>query len=306
MSFAGFAQLSVDAVSPATQSPFAPEAILFDQFTTGGSGIVSDYSSLSDEGVYAADDFTLTSSSSISSITVTGFQNLGTLEAVFTGFDLYIYADMSGKPDGDPTQIGTGLFEAVNLDPTDPALTLVVDATSYTFTVDVAAVNGGPVDLAAGTYWVSAFPRLDISPVTDGPSRWNWYQTDTGFGTGAEAHLIDPDDLFGAGATDWTTFTDLGLPFNAVSFLVEGDVLGVNDNIANLVSVYPNPATDVLNVKLASSIDVSEVAMYDVVGKKVGVSYSNGKINISGLAQGVYVLKVNTNAGTLTQKVIKQ
>lgn len=296
VSLAGFAQISVAESNSVSTPANATNAILFDQSAHINSGILSGYSTLAEEGIWCADDFTLTSNSAISKITAFGFQNEGTLADLIEGYDLYIYADDGGVPAGDPSMPGTGVFEALEIPVTGGAFTLQVEGGSYNMILDVAAVNGGPLELAPGTYWVVASPRLALGDI-GGDGRWNWYGVEGG--PGADAHIIEDGEV-------WTSFTDYGFPFDGLAFLIEGDILGVNQNIANLVSIFPNPASDVLNVKMASSIEVSEVAMYDVLGKKVGVSYNNGKINISGLAQGVYVLKVNTNAGTLTQKVIKQ
>lgn len=309
LSFAGFAQ-NFDATSNSTSViNLAPEAVLFDQSTTGTSGIISDYGFQQDIAVWSADDFTLATGGSITSITVNGFQNNANLLTILTGFDIYIYGDDGGMPNSNPDLTGTGLLELPNIDPAGGALTVVDGGGgSYTFTVDVTAANGSALELPAGTYWLVAAPRLDIPDVTDGPSRWNWYTTADGIGTGAEAHLIDPNDLFGGGYTNWTSFSDLGLTFFSTSFLIEGDLLSVGDKLANSVSIYPNPASSTLFVKTASNLDVSGVALYDVLGKNVGVSFdkANNSLNISNLANGVYVLRVNTNVGTITQKIVKQ
>ena len=88
--------------------------------------------------------------------------------------------------------------------------------------------------------------------------------------------------------------------------LVADDAASVGSNLSDLIAVYPNPTSDVLNLKMPSSIEVTNVAMYDVLGKNVGAVYSNGTINTSAFAQGLYTLKVETTSGTLTQKVVKQ
>lgn len=88
---------------------------------------------------------------------------------------------------------------------------------------------------------------------------------------------------------------------------LEGDnSLAVGDNIADLVSVFPNPAINVLNVSIPSNIEVSNANLYDVLGKNTGVQLVDGQMNTSNLARGVYILNVETSAGTLTQKIVKQ
>ncbi|PIZ07324.1 MAG: hypothetical protein COY56_09570, partial [Flavobacteriaceae bacterium CG_4_10_14_0_8_um_filter_34_31] len=74
----------------------------------------------------------------------------------------------------------------------------------------------------------------------------------------------------------------------------------------SLVSVYPNPAVEVINVKVPASVVINEVVLYDILGKNTGVNYANGQVNVSGLSRGVYMLSVKTSEGTLTQKIVKK
>ncbi|MFK5983269.1 MAG: T9SS type A sorting domain-containing protein [Flavobacteriaceae bacterium] len=104
-----------------------------------------------------------------------------------------------------------------------------------------------------------------------------------------------------------TTFDDLGFPGNIVLNLTVNDpILGVNDNLASLTSIYPNPTNDVLNVKLPSNVEVLNSSLYNILGQETGLKLENGVINTTNLVNGVYVLTVETSAGTLTQKVVKQ
>lgn len=108
--------------------------------------------------------------------------------------------------------------------------------------------------------------------------------------------LVAPDDL-----------ANIGFPDMHIVMTVTGqEPLSVGDNLAELVSIYPVPATDVLNVKVPSNIEVSEVTLHDLLGRNTGAVYSNGTINVSNLNRGVYMLTVKTTEGTLTQKVIKK
>lgn len=108
------------------------------------------------------------------------------------------------------------------------------------------------------------------------------------------------------GTTGITPFADLGLTQGLV-WNVTGDdnVAGVNDNLLSQVSVYPNPASDVLNVKVPATVEVTNAVLYDVLGKNTGVQLVNGSMNTADLARGVYILNINTSAGSLTEKVVK-
>lgn len=110
------------------------------------------------------------------------------------------------------------------------------------------------------------------------------------------------------GGVTWESISSVFVsdPFDGV-ITVSGDcaTLGMNDNILSNVSIFPNPATDILNVKLPSNVEVISADLFDVLGKKTGVSFNNGELNVSGLAKGFYILNIKTSAGTLTEKIIK-
>ncbi len=91
-------------------------------------------------------------------------------------------------------------------------------------------------------------------------------------------------------------------------YQINGDcnLLGANENLLSQVSVYPNPTTDILNVKVPANVTVNSASLVNVLGANTGLRLVNGTINTSSLASGVYILTVNTSAGTMTQKVVKQ
>lgn len=88
--------------------------------------------------------------------------------------------------------------------------------------------------------------------------------------------------------------------------IVADDALSVGSNLAEMVSIYPNPASTVINISLPSNVDVESSSLIDMLGRTTGVVYSNGEMNISSLAPGVYFLNLETNMGSHTQRIIKQ
>ena len=115
-----------------------------------------------------------------------------------------------------------------------------------------------------------------------------------------------PSYANGSCLADITDIADFGLT-NAFVMNVVGDdvILNVDDNTLSQVSIFPNPATDVVNVKVPSSVEILSVSVYDILGKKANVTAVNGQVNVAELAAGVYLMSVETTAGTLTEKVIK-
>ncbi len=73
----------------------------------------------------------------------------------------------------------------------------------------------------------------------------------------------------------------------------------------DIFRVYPNPTVDVVNFDVAGKINSVEV--YDVAGKLVKTAKDGAKsLNVSALSKGSYVVKVQTENGSHTQKLIKK
>ena len=103
---------------------------------------------------------------------------------------------------------------------------------------------------------------------------------------------------------DITDIFDFNLNQSWTMNVIGDEILGTDDVALAAVSVFPNPASDVLNIDVPASVELKGATLYDVLGKATNVSLSNGQINVSSLSRGVYILNVDTSAGTLTEKVI--
>jgi hypothetical protein len=68
-------------------------------------------------------------------------------------------------------------------------------------------------------------------------------------------------------------------------------------------SIYPNPVTDILNIRTQEK--VLNVSVYDMSGKLVNAPFSNGQVNVSMLPKGVYILMAKTEKAVYQQKLIK-
>lgn len=111
----------------------------------------------------------------------------------------------------------------------------------------------------------------------------------------------------GCAVPDYVTANSIGFPDAHFFITVTGSsALGINDALSSQISVYPNPAIDVINIKTPSNIQVTGATLYDLLGKNTGVVVANGQVDVSGLSRGVYMLTVDTNEGSLTQKIIKK
>ncbi|RYJ42129.1 S8 family serine peptidase [Flavobacterium beibuense] len=85
------------------------------------------------------------------------------------------------------------------------------------------------------------------------------------------------------------------------------DELNVRDSKYDNVSVYPNPATDVINIQLGSGVQGTEgsVVMYDLQGRIVRQFNSLvDKVDVSSLNSGMYILNIEYDGYIESKKVM--
>lgn len=90
-----------------------------------------------------------------------------------------------------------------------------------------------------------------------------------------------------------------------ITSLYNNNALSTSDFSQNnlKLTMYPNPATDVLNIAIEN--ELKSVEIYTIQGQKV--MFSNQKqINVSGLSNGIYLVRVeDENGNASTQKLMK-
>ncbi|OYQ46129.1 hypothetical protein CHU92_01625 [Flavobacterium cyanobacteriorum] len=96
----------------------------------------------------------------------------------------------------------------------------------------------------------------------------------------------------------------------ALDNIVVNATAGTNEALASKLSVFPNPATNVINIANAENILVNGVEIADLNGRIVkSVKFNNvaeAQINVSDLSAGMYLMTVSSDQGTMTKKIVKQ
>lgn len=84
------------------------------------------------------------------------------------------------------------------------------------------------------------------------------------------------------------------------------NVVGINDyNVDDMVSVYPNPTSSILNIEAENLVSIS---IFDMSGKIVYFADENcstASIDLSGFANAEYMVKVETKEGSSLKRIIK-
>lgn len=85
--------------------------------------------------------------------------------------------------------------------------------------------------------------------------------------------------------------------------------LSTNDFFKNNLVVYPNPVNDILNISNNNNVVMNTTVITDLNGRVVkGVNLngvSSAQINISDLTTGIYLMKITTDQGVGTTKIVK-
>jgi len=87
---------------------------------------------------------------------------------------------------------------------------------------------------------------------------------------------------------------------NSINF----ETLSVGENILETVdiSIYPNPASEFINIESTKTID--KIELYDLLGKRVLRTTETNQIKINHLPNGVYLLKVFSDNKSITKKIV--
>lgn len=87
---------------------------------------------------------------------------------------------------------------------------------------------------------------------------------------------------------------------------ISGDPLGVSEYSLDGFSFYPNPSSDVLNLKSIKNIE--NVSVYNLLGQQVinsRINATDSQLDISSLNIGAYIMKVEVKGEIGTYKLIK-
>lgn len=83
--------------------------------------------------------------------------------------------------------------------------------------------------------------------------------------------------------------------FEVDQFTMAGGTASINELTANTVSIYPNPATTVLNIDSKESVSAVEILTTD--GKVVATTANTSNISVEALNAGMYIYRVTTVSG---------
>ena len=81
------------------------------------------------------------------------------------------------------------------------------------------------------------------------------------------------------------------------------DVTSINENGINGLMIYPNPAKDVLNIKVEAMRRITIVNTLGQVVYDVNVDSDNEVIDMTQFETGVYMIRISTENGVATERI---
>ncbi|MEI7724702.1 MAG: T9SS type A sorting domain-containing protein [Bacteroidota bacterium] len=127
-------------------------------------------------------------------------------------------------------------------------------------------------------------------------------------GTPASSTNRHPSIVYNTSGTYNVTLTvtnSWGVSTKLKANLIYVGGVGINENSAASVSVFPNPVKDVLNIQ--GTVNIEEVTVMNMVGQIVltqKVDNANATINTSNMKSGVYNLRIKMADGFINKKIV--
>jgi hypothetical protein len=176
------------------------------------------------------------------------------------------------------------------------------DPTDSTF-INVSLFNGNASQLN--------YPSVQIVSPATGDTIGNPSNFVNFFAHMGNGYQTYHDTITVAGITDFSNYTFLvSEGFGDTTVVVPWcSSLSVFENLQNEITVFPNPASGSIHINWQAAMANSQVKIYDMLGELVHqqiISSANEQIDISSLAAGIYILRLQNGESPGVVRFVKQ
>jgi hypothetical protein len=132
-------------------------------------------------------------------------------------------------------------------------------------------------------------------------------------GTGATTYTWDNGVINGIAFMPTATMvytvtgTDLNGCINTDQVTVHVECAAINETVMNNIDISPNPANSFVNIE--SEIVMNDISIFSVNGqfiKQLSPMSQKSIIDLSDLKAGIYFLKINSEIGSNTKRILKE
>jgi len=154
---------------------------------------------------------------------------------------------------------------------------------------------------------------IDVLSSAPGDNVIAWYENLDGLGDFSTPQIITTDIVGARGvfATDIDNDGDIDVlsvssTDDKLAWYENLTILGINENITEDLSIYPNPTNGYLFIS-SKSIIILKIEVFDILGKILLSEKENfNKLDLSHLNSGILFVKIETESGMITRKIIKE
>lgn len=112
------------------------------------------------------------------------------------------------------------------------------------------------------------------------------------------------------GFRNFSPITATGTHALIIDNFTVSEVLGINENLDSQFSVFPNPTKNIVNISNSMDASIENIELSDINGRSIinnkVANTTETQINISDISQGVYMLRIVSDLGTLVKKIVKE
>ena len=152
----------------------------------------------------------------------------------------------------------------------------------------VYSMNWSPDQI---TFLIDGVGFYTYNPAVKNDDTWPFY---------LEQYLLLNIAMGGNGGAIDSNFSQSSMVIDYVR-VYQNTTASTEDVFANKFSVYPNPSSDVLNIRTDEPIE--KVELYNTIGQLI-VAKKTTNINISSLKTGIYILKIYSRNRSVIKKVM--
>ncbi|WP_179334571.1 T9SS type A sorting domain-containing protein [Winogradskyella costae] len=223
-----------------------------------------------------------------------------TWEASTTGLEVFDAYDVIFDLEEDPLTPGTfaiasskGIFMSE-----DSGVTWTQKSTEL---VNKIAFSTETVGAMVATKYTSDFTVFELFSSTDYGETWDIIYNEQLLSIRSSSASYRFED---AAVTVYVGTFDIGL----MEYSIDLEVLGTPDFIEddNTIAIYPNPTSGVLHVDLKDAA-VTQTAVYNLSGAKVMTFKGTETLDLSNLASGIYILRIQDSNNVIGfKRIVKQ
>lgn len=221
-----------------------------------------------------------------------------------TNGKLWTWGDNTNGQLGDGN-IGTGFgqLNPINIEPANTFLKIArgVQHTIVKRSTGTLSSWGGNVlgQMGDGTFIGKAFPTAVSSTITT----WDYINSKFSHSAG----LKSDGTLYMWGSNLYGQLGDASTTARTIPKLIACPVLANNQfNLTTGFSLYPNPASSLLNIEMVDGIELSKIQIVDVTGKIVLQQNQDlNLVNVESLSNGLYIIQLYSENKSFLGKFIK-